>query len=214
METNLAVKENVAEEGLSIRDKALGIAVTDEASFETADNLYGIIKAGVKEVRVYFAVLKDNANKVHKDICTKEKAALTPFMEAEAHVVGQMKTYQVERDRKRHEEEERLRKEVEEAQLKAAQEAEAQGKEDVAEAILEAAMIAPPVYVPPAPKASNAIFKKEWRWELIDISQVPDHYKMLNEVAINGVVRSLKSATNIPGIRVYEDIGMASKARR
>ena len=44
-----------------------------------------------------------------------------------------------------------------------------------------------------------------YKWELVDISQVPKDYLMVNAALIGQVVRSSKGSIVIPGIRVYED---------
>jgi len=71
-----------------------------------------------------------------------------------------------------------------------------------------------PVVVPsPVPKVEGLSFRTDWKWGGTDVSQVPREYMMLNEVAINGVVRAMKDKTNIPGIRVYPE-QVAVKSRR
>jgi len=45
--------------------------------------------------------------------------------------------------------------------------------------------------------------RKIWKWELEDLSKVPDEYKILNEALIGKVVRA--GMRNIPGIRIYQE---------
>jgi hypothetical protein len=68
-------------------------------------------------------------------------------------------------------------------------------------------VIAPEVVVVPSevPKVQGLSFRTDWKWEVVDVSLIPREYMMVNEVAINGVVRALKDKTNIPGIRVYAE---------
>ncbi len=72
-----------------------------------------------------------------------------------------------------------------------------------------------PVVVPSnLPKVEGISFRKDWKWEVTDVSQIPRNYMMVNEVAINGVARAMKDKTNIPGIRVYpEQVVVKSRSR-
>ena len=63
-----------------------------------------------------------------------------------------------------------------------------------------------------APKVKGISTRKKWSFEIVDQAKIPREYLVPNEVAIGGVVRALKGATNIPGIRVVStDIMSARK---
>ena len=63
-----------------------------------------------------------------------------------------------------------------------------------------------------APKVKGISTRKKWSFEIVDAAKIPREYLVPNEVAIGGVVRALKGATNIPGIRVVStDIMSARK---
>ncbi len=66
------------------------------------------------------------------------------------------------------------------------------------------------VDVPAVPVAKKidtkgVIFVDVWKWELEDISKVPAEYLMVDTKKINGVVRSMKGDTKIPGIKIIKD---------
>jgi hypothetical protein len=55
----------------------------------------------------------------------------------------------------------------------------------------------------PTFKDTGVSFREDWvNFELEDLKKVPMEYHLLNEVAVRKVVRALKSATKIPGIKV------------
>ena len=113
-------------------------------------------------------------------------------------------------ERIRREEERRLqeiaRKQEEERRLAEALQAEAEGNKEEAEAILEEpAYIPMPTVKTDIPKIDNRLFRKVWKFKIIDINKIPIQYLMPDMVKIGGVVRAMKGATNIPGIQVYED---------
>jgi hypothetical protein len=121
--------------------------------------------------------------------------------------------------------------EQEERFLQEAIKREQEGDKETADLILKAASELPPPEVtvaipvipvtpvepislaPATPKVEGLSFTTTWKWEVIDISQVPRQYMKLDESAIGGVVRSLKEKTSIPGIRVYS-VQSATKARK
>jgi hypothetical protein len=56
--------------------------------------------------------------------------------------------------------------------------------------------------------------RDNWKWEAVNLAAVPREYLMLDTTKINGVVRAMKSQTNIPGIRVFNDPGMTGRPGR
>jgi hypothetical protein len=108
-------------------------------------------------------------------------------------------------------EEARLRAEAETALLEAAAQAEAAGDLARAARIIETPVIAPrvtptPVFTPPLavarPQAAGVSFRDEWDFEITNPALIPREYLLVDTVKLRGVVRALKQATHIPGIRV------------
>jgi hypothetical protein len=132
-------------------------------------------------------------------------------------------------------ERERARKAREKAEAAAKAAAEA-GRAERAEAILEQARIAEAARVAAAaaeaeakreaaammpqavvvhqepPKVAGLSRRKVWKWRLKNKVDLPEMYKDVNEAKINKVVRALGPDTDIPGIEVYEEVGLASSA--
>ena len=65
--------------------------------------------------------------------------------------------------------------------------------------------------VAPAPKVKGISTRKKWSFEIANADLIPREYLIPNEVAIGGVVRALKGATNIPGIRVVSTNIMSAR---
>jgi hypothetical protein len=89
-----------------------------------------------------------------------------------------------------------------------AREEEAKGHTEKAEmlATRAAEVAAKPVAVVKAPtKAAGLKPRTEWKFEIVDASKLPEQYKTPNLVAIGQVVRALKQAADIPGVRVWEE---------
>lgn len=93
-------------------------------------------------------------------------------------------------------EQERVRRAQEEAEAKRQQ---------------AAAMPAAVVEVPTA-KVTGLSSRKVWKFEVVDIHQIPEKYLKVDEVKIGKVVRALGDECDIPGIRVYEEAALAVRA--
>ncbi|RJO61082.1 MAG: hypothetical protein C4542_07290 [Dehalococcoidia bacterium] len=215
MNTALAVNPQAQnfDDALSLTTQAKGLKVIDNNTLKAADEMLATVKDTRKQVSAYFKPLCDQAHKMHKDLLAKMKEVDTPLAEAEMYLKGQAVAYIAEQERKQKEEEERLRKLQEEEQLKAAIQAEEHGAPEVAEAILEESTVMPAPMAAPAPKLANGTLREEWKWEITDPNLIPREYLKLDEVKINGVVRAMKKATNIPGIRVYSTKNIAAGRR-
>lgn len=202
--------EEVTEKALSIVDQAEAVQVTDPASYTAAGELFKAIVEMMKEVDSTFDPIIEAAHRSHKAALAQKKKYYDPLDKAKRGVKGLMGAYDQEQERKRREEESRLReiarKEEEDRKLAEALAAEAAGEKEEAAAIIEE-----PVYVPPVvikkdvPKVEGLSFRTVWKFRIVNESALPRAYMKPDEVKIGGVVRSMKGATNIPGIEAYEE---------
>ena len=84
--------------------------------------------------------------------------------------------------------------------------AEAEGNREEAQAILDEPDFVPmPTVKAEIPKVDNRLFRKVWKFRIVDEGQIPRQYMTPDMVKIGGVVRAMKGVTNIPGIQVYEE---------
>lgn len=100
-----------------------------------------------------------------------------------------------------------------EAKRAAAEEREAARLRE-AEAQRQAAAMLPPAPVihAPKPEVKGISTRETWTFEIIDPMLLPREYLVPNEQAIRGVVKALKNATNIPGVRVYAETTIAARS--
>ncbi len=210
----------VEEKALSIVDQAKAVRVTDAQTYTAAGSLWKSIGEMIKEVKDTFDPICDAAHKAHKAAVEKRAKYLDPLTAAQKSVKGLMSAWDAEQERIRREEQARieaeLRKQEEERRLQEAIEAEAamkaQGatKEEVAEetaAILETPVTVAPVVIPKSvPKMQGGpVYRTIWKARIINERLIPREYLVPDMVKINGVVRSLKGAANIPGVQAYEE---------
>lgn len=210
----------VEEKALSIVDQAKAVKIVDNQSYVAAGGVWKAIGDMIKEVKDTFDPICDAAHKAHKQAVEKRSKYLNPLTSAQRSVKGLMAAYDAELERIRREEQARLeaiaRKQAEEEALLAAIAAEEEAKrngatkEEVAEetaAILETPVTVAPVVIPKAvPKMQGGpVYRTIWKAKVINERLIPREYLVPDMAKINGVVRSLKGAANIPGVQVYEE---------
>ncbi len=202
--------KNVEVKALALPEQARQVRVIDNPSMEKANGLLTDIRAIRKEIQDTFKPLAEKAHQAHKAILEQQKKAEAPLVEAEGILKTQIKSYMDEVERLRREEERRLqeiaRKQEEERRLAEALLAEAEGNKEEAQAILDEPDFVPmPTVKADIPKVDNRLFRKVWKFRIVDEGQIPRQYMTPDMVKIGGVVRAMKGVTNIPGIQVYEE---------
>jgi hypothetical protein len=209
-------------EALTTVGQATALAVTNIESRTLAAELGRNIAGIYRRAEEWFAPMKSAAARAHKEICNKENEVLTPLKEAKQYLSAQIGAFDQAQERLRQAEERRLQEEARaqaaiEAQKRAEETAindalvlEAQGDIKGAEAVL-ANPVPQEVYVQPVviprtvPKAAGVASVQNWKWRITDEKLIPREYLMVDEKSINGVVKSMKNKTNIPGIEVYPE---------
>uniref|UniRef100_A0A6M3K273 Uncharacterized protein n=1 Tax=viral metagenome TaxID=1070528 RepID=A0A6M3K273_9ZZZZ len=209
---NLAIDlpQEVETQSLAIPERAQAIVINSSRAMVEADYFKKAIKGLIKEIDLCFEPLASKAFQAHRAITAKWKETKQPLIDADSLITAKAKAYLREEENKRIEEERRLReiarKQEEERRLDEAIELEREGNKEEAQAMLdEPIVIITPVVQSSAPKLDNRMYRKNWKWRIVDMDKIPREYMTTNDVAINGLVRSLKGACKIDGIEVYEE---------
>lgn len=161
-----------------------------------------------RRVVEYFGPLKSSAHQLHKNICQRERVILDPIDVRDEAIRLQLRTYKIAEDAARTAREAEAAKFAQRAEEDRATHeaaiAELAGDPDLAAAIVEEAVQAPPPVVPlPAPAVPGLKFVQRWKWEIEDVHAIPREFLKVDEVRINGYVRTMKSSGAIPGVRIY-----------
>ncbi len=215
---DIEVKE-IERELIAIKTQAMSLQVVDNQTYLQAGEYLKAFKGLERKIKDYFKPLKDASHKAWRNICDRENEEIEKLKPTISYLNSQMVTYNQEQERLRREEAERLRREAEklaeERKLQAAIEAENAGYKEEAEAILdEPVFIPPPIVAKEIPKIAGQAVVKTWKWRLIDINLVPRQYLKVDEVAVNGIARSLKEKAQIPGIEFYPEMSMRGVRER
>jgi hypothetical protein len=200
--------EEVGVKALSIVDQSKALKIVDSETYIKAGSILTTIKDMIKEVESTFTPICEAAFLAHRKAVEKRDGFLNPLKDAQKGIKGAMSNYDLERERERLAEQRRIeeeqRKAEEERKLLEAIEAEQNGEQEVAEEILKEEVYIPPVVLPKAtPKVQGVSFRTIWDFEIVNASLIPRQFLSPDLVKIGGVVRSLKEATQIPGIKVF-----------
>jgi hypothetical protein len=202
------------EQALTWPERAKAVRITDQESYNAAAELLIAIADLKKQIVEYNADPKKSAYDTWKLICSREKRGLDPLAEGEQILKRIMGTFVQEQERLRLEAQrkadEEARRKEEEARLSLAVEAEQYGApEETIQEIVNTPMTVQRNVVPSQfakPAGIGTSHKPVYKWELVNKSQVPEEYKMIDSVKINGIIRAMGNTHPIPGIRIYEDI--------
>jgi hypothetical protein len=211
------VKE-VTTMALSVPEQARQISIKTMDDYIRAGEIMLTIKAIRKKITETFKPIKQKMDAAKQEVLDQERAADAPLKEAEALLSPQIIAWNREQERLRQEEENRLREEArkqeEERRLQEAILAEQSGQKEEAEAIMETPVQVAPVVVPKSvPKVAGMSIRENWKFKITNERLIPREYLKVDEVKIGQVVRALKSATNIPGVEVYNEGTVSGRQR-
>lgn len=214
--------ETVAAEALTWPDRARAVVITDTPSYLAAAELLRGIKALRGKVADTFTPLRQKAHAAWKAVCAAQDAADAPLTEAEGVIKLALRDWDTAQERVRQAEAARLaelarqaeadRRLAEAAALE--REATASGDDGLraeAEALIAAPVETPVVQVAKAtPTVAGISYREVWKFEIVDANALPREYLLPDMTRIGGVVRAMKDATRIPGIRVYAEKTLAA----
>jgi len=209
---------------LETSSRQLAVAIAASSTIETRDDAAMAVAdrqkiADLRKTVVeYFAPIKSMAHQLHKKICDRENAILGPLDARDRAVRDALGTFTRAQDA--------IRIAAEQAEAdrrKAAQQAtavheaailESSGMPDLAAAIVEDAITAPPpvVTLPDVARSVPGLkFRKVWKWRYAGTAAdrervlllIPRQFLAVDEVKVNSYVRAMKSSGSIPGIDIY-----------
>lgn len=202
--------------------RAAELEVVDYDSEQEAARLLQDIKALMAEIDAKCDPVVKAAHAAHKAAVAQKKDLQKDLVAADAQIRRKMGTYRLECEKRAREEaarrEAEARKAREAAEKEAAELAKA-GEQELAEAVREEAEVAAvPARVEEPPKVEGAGYRDNWKAEVTDfpalvkavaageasIALLQPNTKVLGQQA-----RSLKSEFKVPGVRVWNDKGVA-----
>jgi len=226
MATSIAatLPRELEQEALSWPERARGIRISDQSSYNSAARLLLDIAALTRRIQEHHKPIKDAAYAAHKAAVAAEKRLLDPLAEATAILKKAISIWEADQERLRLETERKAREaaaKIEEEfrleQAVAAQEAGAD--EATVDQILATPIRIPvPVAAPTFERAKGVGTQQRWKAEVIDLralcreiaeGRLPEEYVIPNMTALNARARAEKQAMSIPGVRAVPETVVA-----
>lgn len=212
-------KEELERQAETWPEKARAAKIVDQQTYNAAAEMLLGIKDLRKQIDETFDPIIKSAHEAHKTACDAKKKAESPLADAESIIKRMIGAWSIEQERIRREAEERARIEAakleEEMRIQAAVNAAEAGAdtETVAQIMETPQPIIMPTVAPTFESAVGISTRKVWKYRIVDEKLIPREFLMPNERAISAIVKGMKGKTNIPGIEVYEEIGVAAGRR-
>jgi hypothetical protein len=191
------------------------ITITSDAQFVEVAERRKAIRQFVARVESFFAPLKSKAQAAHKALCDSERQHIAPAQADMAHCDRALRVWEAAQEQARREEQRRLEAQARhEAETRALAEAaqlerEAAATGDVAllaeaEALISEPVDAPVIILPKAtPSVAGLSYREVWQYEVTDDAAIPREYLVRDDKKLGAVVRAMKGAAKIPGVRVF-----------
>jgi hypothetical protein len=203
---------------LLVRDLQIETADQNQYASELQREIRGMMKTIEEDLRPGI----DAAHAAWKTSLANLQKHLEPLKKADEVIKVKVRDYLEREQRKAEAERRRLLAEAEtkaraerearaQAAIAAAQAAQEEHDEvTAAMAMDEAVQIEAEVIVPiidlssaKVAKAAGQSVRTDWDFEVSDFAKLPDNYKIADDKKIRGVVKAMKGAVEIPGVRIY-----------
>ncbi len=152
--------------------------------------------------REYLDPLRDEAEAIRETY----SLLMDPIFKAEKITKDKMLAYNQEQDRIRKEQEDINRKRIEAAEQEMRLKGELTESVNLIEVVPEASKRV-------STELGTTGQRENWKWKVIDFALVPDEYKMINPAILTPTAKSYKDTRTIPGIEIYNEPGIATRAR-
>lgn len=168
--------------------------VETDAEAQTATTQIKALKEAVKEIETERRKLTDPLNAVVKQINAKFSPVVDLYERAEKILKGQIIAYQTA-----------ARKREAQAFENAAALAQAGDAAAATQALIAASVSAPAAL-------GGVSTRTLWRARVVDVSQVPREYLIVNEKALAALATTTKGAATIPGVEFYAEESLAVRS--
>lgn len=216
---------DVIEQALTFPDKARALSIVDAATYAAACEFLKGIKALRAEIADTFSPHITRAHEAHKALLKERADAEAPLAEAERIAKAALVVYDQAQERERQAEMARLREDARrqeaDRRLTEAVALEAEGSTAEAEALMEMPIDLPVIAVAPSiPKVTGISYRETWSGTLTDLAALiryvaanPQFMSLLqvNQVALNGLARSIKGQLQIPGVQAVSTRDVAAR---
>ena len=194
----------------SLATQARQFAIANAEDYSAAGNLWATLKDMRAKVAEAFDDIISKAHAAHKAAVAQKKKHDDPLEQGQKAIKQRMIGWDQEQERLRKLEQARIdaenKRKAEEDALELAAELEKAGEVHAAAEVLEAPLQVQQAIIPKSvPKVEGFSYRSNWVFDVLDVNAVPREYLCLDLVKIGQIVRAMKGATNIPGIKPREE---------
>lgn len=195
-----------------------GLVIRDVSGFESGAETLARIKGALNELDETRKSITSPMNQAVKRVNALFASPLNALESAERSIKTKLIAWQRHQDELARERQsvldEEARKQREKLEVQAAKAAVAGKAERAAELAERAAMVVAPIVETDAPKVSGFSTRPVVRYEVLDLAEVPEQFKMLDDKRVAALCRSLgmDAQALLPGIRVYEETIAVSRS--
>lgn len=203
------------ERAVALRSKVDSLNVTDQGSYDLAQEFNKAAYEGKKKFHEWFDPIDEASKKQRQATIAQGKKIDEPFdyviKTTGSKCAAWMRAEKAKADELRRVAEEAARKEAEDAQIRAAEALQKEGLAAAAEAVLDAPVVVPKVEVAAPEKADGVSYRDQWGAECVDLmalvkavaeGKAPLYFLQANSTALNTWARNSKGTENVPGVRV------------
>jgi len=185
--------------------------IKTQTHVDSANEDLNKIGAAIKKLEEKRTSITQPINQSLKEINSIFKEVANPLMAAQSILCGKVMSWRSEERQRIEAENKRLQdevdaknKKIEDEQIRKlniqkSHERRGHKTKQLPEAVYETA--AP--QLPDIEQSDSTQVRKDWFWEIVDISKIPKKYWSLNEVALNKAVRT-ELKRDIPGLNIYQ----------
>jgi hypothetical protein len=210
------MQENQIQQAVAVIEQQAVVKVASVQERGNALEMVKQIKSRRDEVVAFFSDTKNKAHAAWKAIVAQEKSFTDRLAGAERKIKQAVMAFDREQEAIRQTEQRRLqaiadenaRKERERLEKLADQRKTPEVKEAYRE---QAAAVAAPVInlAPVVPKVEGVSVRKTWKARVVDETNVPREFLMVNEKALDAYAKATKGKIEVAGVEFYEQESMA-----
>ena len=206
------IREDVQTLSTTVR----ALAIVDEASFQAAGTFLRRIKALRDTIAGLFGPHITRAFDAHRALVADRKRLDAPLVDAERVLKTTLAAFTIAEERRRAaqaRQQTAAATETRTAEIWAeVEELEGAGYHvEAADLATELVTASAAIVITPAPLKADGLARRQlWKYEVIDAAQVPREYLTVDHPKLGAVVRALKGAVQIPGVRVWVERTIAA----
>jgi hypothetical protein len=203
------------ERAIALRSKVDSLNVTDQGSYDLAQEFNKAAYDGKKKFHEWFDPIDEASKKQRQATIAQGKKIDEPFDYVIKTTGNKCATWyraeQARIDEEKRKAEEAARKEAEDAQIRAAESLFDEGMEAASDAVLEAPVVIPKIEIAGPDKSEGISYRDQWGAECVDLMALvkavasgtaPLYFLQANATALNTWARNSKGTEKVPGVRV------------